>query len=197
MEMMTEDEKIQLLKEDLEDLEIYIKEFSDFLPLPVCTVNPLGMIININKAVEKITGYTPFELIGQDISTIFLEKEEIKKIEEIIKERLIESRELTLLTKENKKIPVSTYFSARKDKEGNFLGYFISFSDITEIKALQENLEEKIKKRTKELQEKIEELERFHNLTVGRELKLIELKKENKRLKAELEECRKKCQKKN
>jgi PAS domain S-box-containing protein len=191
MEMMKEDEKIQMLKEDLEDLEMYIKEFSDFLPLPVCTVNPIGIIVNINKAVETITGYTSFELVGQDISVIFLEKEEIKKIEETIKQRGTETRELTLLTKENKKIPVRIYASMRKDKEGNYLGYFLAFFDISEIKALQESLEEKVRERTKELQEKIKELEKFHKLAVGRELKMIELKKEIKRLKMELEKIKK------
>jgi PAS domain S-box-containing protein len=191
MEMMKEDEKIQMLKEDLEDLEMYIKDFSDFLPLPVCTVNPIGIIVNINKAVETITGYTSFELVGQDISVIFLEKEEIKKIEETIKQRGTETRELILLTKENKKIPVRIYASMRKDKEGNYLGYFLAFFDISEIKALQESLEEKVRERTKELQEKIKELEKFHKLAVGRELKMIELKKEIKRLKRELEKIKK------
>jgi PAS domain S-box-containing protein len=191
MEMMKEDEKIQMLKEDLEDLEIYIKEFSDFLPLPVCTVNPIGIIVNINKAVETITGYTSFELVGQEISVIFLEKEKIKKIEETIKQRGTDTRELTLLTKKNKKIPVRIYASMRKDKEGNYLGYFLAFFDISEIKALQESLEEKVRERTKELQEKIKELEKFHKLAVGRELKMIELKEEIKRLKRELEKIKK------
>jgi len=44
-------------------------------------------------------------------------------------------------------------------------------------------LEEQVKERTKELQEKVEELERFHRLAVGRELKMIELKKEIEKLK--------------
>jgi PAS domain S-box-containing protein len=190
MEMTREDEKIQVLKEDLEDLEMYIKEFSNFLPLPVCTVNPMGVIVNINKAVETITGYNLFELVGQDISVIFLEKEEIKKIEKAIKQREAEVRELTLLTKEKKKIPVRIYSSIRKDREGNYLGYFLAFFDISEIKALQESLEEKVRERTKELQEKIRELEKFQKLVVGRELKMIELKKEIKNLKEELKKMK-------
>ena len=56
-----------------------------------------------------------------------------------------------------------------------------------ELKELAENLEEKVKERTGELQKRVEELERFHKLTVGRELKMIELKKEIERLKKELE----------
>lgn len=45
-----------------------------------------------------------------------------------------------------------------------------------ELSEQAEGLDEQVKIRTKELQERIDELERFHKLTVGRELKMIELK---------------------
>lgn len=50
-----------------------------------------------------------------------------------------------------------------------------------ELKELAEQREEMVKERTKELQKKIDELERFQKLTVARELKMIELKKELKK----------------
>jgi len=58
----------------------------------------------------------------------------------------------------------------------------------SELEELARNLEEQIKERTKELQKKVEDLERFYKLTVGRELKMVELKKEIARLKEELEQ---------
>jgi len=54
-----------------------------------------------------------------------------------------------------------------------------------ELEELTETLDEKVKKRTAELQKRINELERFHKVTVGRELKMIELKKELKKIKEE------------
>lgn len=51
-----------------------------------------------------------------------------------------------------------------------------------ELKELTLSLDKQVKERTKELQEKINELERFRELAVGRELKMIELKKEIERL---------------
>jgi PAS domain S-box-containing protein len=47
-----------------------------------------------------------------------------------------------------------------------------------ELKELNEKLEEKVGQRTKELQEKLSELDKWYRLTVGRELKMIELKEE-------------------
>ncbi|MFH1036733.1 MAG: hypothetical protein V1756_01520 [Patescibacteria group bacterium] len=55
----------------------------------------------------------------------------------------------------------------------------------SELKELAESLEVKVTERTKELQEKIDELGKFHRLTIGRELKMIELKEEIKKLKEE------------
>ena len=56
-----------------------------------------------------------------------------------------------------------------------------------ELKDLSMGLEENIKERTKELQEKLDELERFQKITIGREKKMIELKKEITDLKEKLE----------
>lgn len=52
-----------------------------------------------------------------------------------------------------------------------------------ELEEVSEGLEEQVKERTKELREKIAELERFQKLAVGREMKMIELKKEIQELK--------------
>lgn len=55
-----------------------------------------------------------------------------------------------------------------------------------ELEEFAETLEDKVKERTEELESRIKELERFHKLTVGRETKMIELKKEIKDLKEKL-----------
>ena len=54
-----------------------------------------------------------------------------------------------------------------------------------ELQDLTQGLEEQVKARTSDLQEKMKELERFNRLAVDRELKMIELKKELKKIKKE------------
>jgi hypothetical protein len=55
-----------------------------------------------------------------------------------------------------------------------------------ELKEIAKNLDEQVKKRTGELQEKVQELEKFQKIAVGRELKMIELKKKIRELEEEL-----------
>jgi len=52
-----------------------------------------------------------------------------------------------------------------------------------ELEQLNETLDQRVEQRTKQLQERTNELEEFYNLTVGRELKIVELKKKIKKLK--------------
>lgn len=62
---------------------------------------------------------------------------------------------------------------------------------MSKLEEAKESLEVKVHERTKELQKRIDELEKFHKVTVGRELKMMELKDEVERLKEELEKCQK------
>ena len=53
-----------------------------------------------------------------------------------------------------------------------------------ELEGMNQTLEEKVIERTNDLGKKIKDLETFQRVTVGRELKMIELKKENEHLRA-------------
>ena len=74
---MKQEEKdflLQRYKENLGDLERYIEEFSVFLPLAVCTVNPIGIIVDVNQAIKDLTGYSETDIIGQEIEFLFEDK---------------------------------------------------------------------------------------------------------------------------
>ena len=169
-------------KEELETLQKYLEELSTFLPLPFCIVSPIGAIININKAFADFTGLNETEVIGEETKQIFLDKKEAEILEKkVLAGETIKNQEVILLTKDKNQIIVSLSATSRKDSDNNIIGYFLAFSDITELKKLQRQLEKKVEERTKELQTKIRELEKFYQLAVGRELKMVELKKEIKK----------------
>ena len=60
-------------------------------------------------------------------------------------------------------------------------------SRTQELKELTKEQDETIKEKTKQLQERVVELEKFQKLTIGRELKMIEQKKEIEKLKEKKE----------
>lgn len=177
---------LEQLSHDLEDLANYLKDLWQFLPLPTLYANPLFIILDVNQALENLFGFKAIELAGEKVEMLLGEKLEAKRIlEELSREGKIKNKEIGVITKEGRKIFIISA-SGRQDSEGNIIGYYFSFFDITPLKELQEKLEEKVKERTEELQEKINQLETFQRLAVGRELKMVELKNEMEKLRAQL-----------
>jgi PAS domain S-box-containing protein len=176
MEVDEKDKKIAILLEDLSSLESYLRDLLSFLPLPICVASSNGIILEANPALSEISGYEIEELIGSSVEEIF-KKEEIEKLlKETLEKGFLRAREVSFFTKEKKEIPVSLSIKLRKSEEGEIIGYFLGFFDLTEIK-----------KTEAELRYRLEELEKLQRLVVGRELKMIELKEEIERLRRELE----------
>jgi len=78
-----------------------------------------------------------------------------------------------------------------KDEVGELAQAFNAMGEQIErstkqLKAGKASLEQEVYHRTQELQAKLQELERFNRLTIGRELKMRELKKQIQSLEAEL-----------
>jgi len=73
-------------------------------------------------------------------------------------------------------------YQERLEESKNILEIRVS-SRTRELQKLANNLEKEVSRRTKEAQARVEELEKFKKLAVGRELKMLELKKEIKKLK--------------
>ncbi|PIS38652.1 MAG: hypothetical protein COT34_02545 [Candidatus Nealsonbacteria bacterium CG08_land_8_20_14_0_20_43_11] len=189
-EVVLAQENPRELEEDLADLQKYIEDLTMFLPLAFCAVNPFSIILGVNQAFQDLTGYEEMEAIGNEIDFLFLEQEKLL----IFKKKVAaESKritgEFTLLRKDSKQIPVSLSGLARRGEKGEFLGYFLIISDISETKKFQEELEKKVEERTEELQEKIKELETFNKSVVGRELRMVKLKE---RIRGKIKRARRK-----
>jgi len=148
------EKELKIAKEDLEDLETYIEDFSYFLPLAICAVNPPKFVIDVNQTFQRLTGYKAPEMIGEPLDIIFSGKKEINLFLDKAQEKgALKVREMVLLSKEKKEIPVSVSVSLRKDKEGNFIGYFLALNDVSETKKAREKLEERVRERTLELED--------------------------------------------
>jgi len=176
--------EINRLNESIGDLELYIKDLSDFLPIAVCSLSPVTIVIDVNYAFEKISGYSLTEAAGRPMEFFFFDKEKVRAaLGRLVKNGYLENAELTLLAKNGQHLPVNIIASTRKDQNNNLTGYFLALLDISEQKKFQEKLESEVKEKTKKLQEQVDELERINRLTIGRELKMVELKKEIEQLK--------------
>lgn len=190
-------EEIEKIKENLEELTEYINDFFHFLPIAVCDLAPNFYIIQANRAFEKLTGFDLLTVVGEPLEKVFPQKEKLNNIFSLLSEKnFLENQELLLITSSGKEKVVNTFWGKRKRDE-EVLGYFLAIIDITLEKRIKQEMEEEIKKRTEELSEKVEEMERFQKIAVGRELKMIELKKEIENLKIELEVLRERMKREN
>ena len=138
-----------------------------------------GKILSWNKGAQKLYGYEANEIVGKNISVLLPESrfDEVKKILKRIENgEKIEHFETERKSKNGKIIQVSLTLSPIKDEDGKIQGASSIARDIT-----------KQKQNEKEIQERMEEAEKFNKLMVGRELKMIELKEENKKLKEQLQ----------
>ena len=150
-------------------------------------VNMDGKIISVNPAFEKMTGYKRSKLVGKDAADVIqklLKSEDLenamKGLITALEGKVPVSGELTFISKDGREIPTTFSLSAIKDTEGKPTNLIYNIKDITEFKkAVDEKL--KVDKR------QIEELEKFAKVAVGRELKMVELKKRIKELAEKLE----------
>jgi len=119
-------------------------------------------------------------LIGTDFSDYFTEPEKAREgYQQVFAEGFVTDYPLTIRHGDGRLTDVLYNASVYKDARGNVLGVFAAARDVTGQKRAEAEVAEQ---RTKEL-ERLAELERFQKLTVGRELKMIELKKEIDELK--------------
>jgi PAS domain S-box-containing protein len=147
---------------------------------PLVTISPDGKITDVNEATIKVTGVVRDNLIGSDFSNYFTEPEKAREgYKQVFAKGFVADYPLTVRHKDEKLTDVLYNASVYKDVRGNVLGVFAAARDITSQKRAEREVAEQ---RARELV-RLAELERFQKLTVGRELKMIELKKEIEDLK--------------
>lgn len=142
---------------------------------PLVTISPDGKITDVNEATIKVTGKFRNELIGTDFSNYFTEPEKARDgYQQVFSKGFVTDYPLTIRHDTGRLTHVLYNAAVFKDSAGKVLGVFAAARDVTAQKQAEAQIAEQ---RTRELT-RLAELERFQKLTVGRELKMIELKKE-------------------
>jgi PAS domain S-box-containing protein len=154
---------------------------------PFVTISPEGKITDVNEAAVKVTGVPRERLIGTDFSDYFTEPEKARDgYLRVFSAGYVTDYPLTVRHRDGRHTDVLYNASVYKNAAGNVLGVFAAARDITSQRRAEAEVAEQ---RQREL-ERLAELERFQRLTIGRELRMIELKKENEELRQERERLR-------
>lgn len=147
---------------------------------PLVTISPDGKISDVNEATIKVTGIPREKLIGTDFSNYFTEPEKAREgYQQVFSRGFVTDYPLTIRHDTGRLTHVLYNAAVFKDSGGKVLGVFAAARDVTAQKEAEAQIADQ---RTRELT-RLAELERFQKLTVGRELKMIELKKEIEDLK--------------
>ncbi len=150
---------------------------------PLVTISAAGKITDVNEATIKVTGVAREHLIGTDFSDYFTEPDQARAgYQRVFSQGFVTDYPLTIRHRDGRLTDVLYNASLYRDARGNVLGIFAAARDVTAQKRAEAEV---AAQRTREL-ERLAELERFQRLTVGRELKMIELKKQNAELRQQL-----------
>jgi PAS domain S-box-containing protein len=172
-------------EEQLRSASQYARSLIEASLDPLVTISPEGKITDVNEGSIKVTGLSREELIGTDFSNYFTEPEKAREgYQQVFAKGSVTDYPLTIRHRNGQLTEVLYNASVYKDTRGSVLGVFAAARDVTAQRRAEAEIAEQ---RTKEL-ERLAELERFQKLTVGRELKMIELKKEIDELKKRVKE---------
>ena len=173
-------EKIQA-EDQLWTASQYTRSLLEATADPLVTISREGKITDVNEATIRVTGVARDQLVGTDFSDYFTEPDEARAgYRQVFAQGFVTDYPLTIRHTSGALTDVLYNASVYKDAAGNVRGAFAAARDVTAQKRAERELAEQ---RAREL-DRLAELERFQKLTVGRELRMIELKKEIEDLRA-------------
>jgi len=142
---------------------------------PLVTISPEGKITDVNEATVTVTGESRDRLIGTDFSDYFTEPAKARSgYREVFEKGFVTDYPLTIRHRDGRLTHVLYNASVYRDAQVKVLGVFAAARDVTAQKMAEAEVADQ---RNREM-ERLLELEGFQRLTIGRELKMIELKRE-------------------
>lgn len=185
----------KLAEEKIYTAEENLKNTFDISPSIISKANiSKGYFVKVNQAVTKILGYTIEEFTSIPFMKLIHPDDRHEAIDEISEQltgKEVNFFENRYLCKDGS-YKWMAWHGTNADKNGivTAIGTDIHERKLAEqeLKKHQENLEELVKERTKNLEEKNDELERFNELFIDREFRIKELKDEIKELEQQKDE---------
>ncbi|MFA5115931.1 MAG: PAS domain S-box protein [Candidatus Omnitrophota bacterium] len=164
-------------EEKLEESEIRYREFFTTSRDCVFITSKEGKWIDFNDAALEIFGYDSREELSQaTISSLYVSPQDRSALLALIEQQgYIKEYPVQLKRKNGIVIDVLITAALRKKADNSGIEYYGTIRNITERKKVEE-----------ELRKRLQELEIFYKASVGREERIIELKKEIAILKKEL-----------
>ena len=146
-------------------------------PDPVFVSDLQGKILVANEAISELLGFRKDEVLEQSLSR-FISLDEARELmgalREVVERGVTRNAHLNPRSASGEVIPTTLNASALRDPGGRVIGAIGILRDMREYEQVVRDLE----KSKGELQEKILDLEKFEEVVVGRELKMIALEKE-------------------
>ena len=107
------------------------------------TTDPSGIITDVNKQMEQLTGCTRDELIGAPFKDYFTDPDRAEAgIKRVLREKSVTDYELTARARDGKQTVVSYNATTFYDRNGKLQGVFAAARDVTERKRVEMELKQ-------------------------------------------------------
>jgi PAS domain S-box-containing protein len=134
----------QKLDQRLRDQQFYTRSLIESNIDALMTTDPAGIITDVNKEMEALTGCTRDELIGAPFKSYFTDPERAEAgIKQVLREKKITDYELTARARDGTTTVVSYNATTFYDRNRTLQGVFAAARDVTEQKRLDQVLQEK------------------------------------------------------
>jgi len=138
-----EEERLKL-DQKLRDQHFYTRSLIESNIDALMTTDPRGIITDLNKQAEMLTGRTRDELIGSPFKNYFTDSDRAQAgISRVLGEGRVNNYELTARALTGKVTVVSYNASTFHDRDRVLQGVFIAARDVTELKVYENALQSK------------------------------------------------------
>ena len=131
------------LDQRLRDQQFYTRSLIESNIDALMTTDPAGIITDVNKQMEALTGCTRDELIGAPFKNFFTDPERAEAgIKRVLSGSKVTDYELTACARDGKQTVVSYNATTFHDRDRKLQGVFAAARDVTERKRFERTLQE-------------------------------------------------------